>query len=279
MRVGLLHPGEMGAVIGDVLVARGHDVFWAGEGRGAATRARAGGLTELPTVKAVASNSDLVLSVCPPHAALAVASDVAAAGFAGVFVDANAISPSTAREVGDVVTAASASFVDGGIVGGPPVAGASTRLYLAGESAPAVADLFVATPLQAIVLDGEPGVASALKVCYAAYTKGTTALLLAIRALAQTEGVDDALLAEWDISQPGLVARSEAGPRASARKAWRFAGEMDEIADALAATGLPDGFHRSAADLYRRLDGFKDAAAVPSLADLVRSARRDPATD
>ena len=186
--MGLLHPGEMGAVIGDVLVARGHDVLWAGVGRGAATRERAGGLTELPTLEAVASESDLVLSVCPPHAALAVAKDVAAAGFAGVFVDANAVSPSTARAVGDVVIAAGATFVDGGIVGGPPVPGASTRLYLAGDGAPAVADLFVATPLQAIVLDGGPGSASALKVCYAAYTKGTTALLLAIRSLAAGRG-------------------------------------------------------------------------------------------
>ena len=220
-----------------------------------------------------------MLSVCPPHAALAVANEIAARGFAGVFVDANAVSPSTAREVGGVVTAAGASFVDGGIVGGPPIPGASTRLYLAGDGAQAVADLFEATPLQAIVLGGEPGAASALKVCYAAYTKGTTALLLAIRSLAQAEGVDGALLAEWEISQPALVARSEAGPRGSARKAWRFAGEMDEIADAFAAAGLPDGFHRSAADLYRRLDGFKDATAMPSLADLVDAARHDPAAD
>ena len=119
------------------------------------------------------------------------------------------------------------------------------------------------------MLAGEPGAASALKVCYAAYTKGTTALLLAIRSLAQAEGVDDALLAEWAISQPELVARSEAGPRGSARKAWRFAGEMDEIADALADAGMPDGFHRGAAETYRRLDRFKDAPEPPALADLI----------
>lgn len=276
MRVGLLHPGEMGAAIGELLVARGHDVLWASEGRGTATRSRARGFTDRSTVAAVAGGSDLVLSVSPPHAALAVANEVAAARFAGVFVDANAVSPNTAREVGAVVVATGAVFVDGGIVGGPPTPGTSTRLYLAGNGAQPVARLFEETPLRAIVLDGEPGAASALKVCYAAYTKGTAALLLAIRSLAQAEGVDDALLAEWAISQPDLVARSEAGPRGSARKAWRFAGEMDEIADAFATAGVPDGFHRGAADVYRRLDRFKDAPEMPSLAELVTEVRGDP---
>ncbi len=276
MRVGLLHPGEMGAAIGELLVTRGHEVLWASEDRGAATRDRASGFTDVPTVAAVAGGSDLVLSVCPPHAALAVADQVAAARFAGVFVDANAVSPSTAREVGAVVTGTGAIFVDGGIVGGPPTSGTSTRLYLAGNGAQPVAQLFEETPLQAIVLDGEPGAASALKACYAAYTKGTSALLLAIRSLAQAEGVDDALLAEWAISQPDLVARSEGGPRGSARKAWRFVGEMDEIADAFVAAGVPEGFHRAAADVYRRLDRFKDASELPSLAELVADVRRDP---
>jgi len=209
----------MGAAIGALVAGHGHEVIWAAEGRSTHTRARASAFTEVPTVAAVADGSDLVFSVCPPHAARAVADQVAEAGFTGVFVDANAISPNTARDVGRVVTTAGGSFIDGGIIGGPPTPGTSTRLYLAGSGAPSVAELFADTPLAVIVLPGEPGTASALKVCYAAYTKGTTALLLAIRALARAEGVDDALLAEWATSQPDLAARSEAGPRGSARKA------------------------------------------------------------
>lgn len=268
----------MGAAIGDLLVPRAHDVVWASDGRSAATRDRAYAFTDRITLADAVHDSDLVLSVCPPDAALALAQEVAAAGFSGVFVDANAVSPDTARAVGDIVTGSGARFVDGGIVGGPPTRAGITRLFLAGADAPSVAELFDGTALDTVVLDGVPGAASALKACYAANTKGTTALLLAIRALAQAEGVDDALLEEWARSQPELVARSENGPRASARKAWRFAGEMDEIADALAAAGVPDGFHRGAAELYRRLDRFKDASEPPSLADLVDAVRSQERT-
>jgi len=142
-----------------------------------------------------------------------------------------------------------------------------------------IADLFAGSPLDTRVLGGGPGAASALKTCFAAYTKGTTALLLAIRALADAEGVDNALLAEWAISQPDLVERSAAGPAASARKAWRFVGEMSEIADAFAAQGLPDGFHRASAELYARLAPFAERAEPPTVEELVRAVRTSEGAD
>jgi predicted dinucleotide-binding enzyme len=49
--VGVLHPGEMGAAIGDALHAGGHDVIWAFEGRSEATRARAAGLRDVATLE------------------------------------------------------------------------------------------------------------------------------------------------------------------------------------------------------------------------------------
>lgn len=265
----------MGAVVGNLLAARGHDVVWASDGRSHATRDRAQAFTDLTALAVVVDGSDLVLSICPPDAALTVAQETAAAGFRGVFVDANAVSPDTARAIRQIIDRSGASFVDGGIVDGPPTQRGGTRLFLAGSDAATVAELFDETALDTVVLDGAPGAASALKVCYAAYTKGTNALLLAIRALAQAEGVDDSLLEEWARSQPELVTRSENGPRGSARKAWRFAGEMDEIADAVAAAGVPDGFHRAAAAVYRRLDRFKDASEPPPLSDLVAAVRDD----
>jgi hypothetical protein len=83
--------------------------------------------------------------------------------------------------------------------------------------------------MRAIALDGPVGAASALKVCYAAWNKGATALLAGIRALAEQEGVDAALLAEWKISLPDIPKRSEM-VTVSARKAWRWIVEMEEIA-------------------------------------------------
>jgi 3-hydroxyisobutyrate dehydrogenase-like beta-hydroxyacid dehydrogenase len=265
----------MGAAVGDVLVGIGHAVAWASTGRSAATTARATRFADASTVESVVQSCDVVLSVCPPHAAFAVAKEAVAAGDAFVFVDANAVSPATARAIDALVTDAGARFVDGGIVGGPPTAAAPgrTRLYLAGPDAPTIAALFAGTPLGTRVLEGGPGAASALKACFAAYTKGTTALLLAIRSLADAEGVDEALLTEWAISQPDLVERSALAPVGSARKAWRFVGEMSEIADAFETHGLPDGFHRASAEVYTRLESFADRAEPPTIEDLVRAVR------
>jgi 3-hydroxyisobutyrate dehydrogenase-like beta-hydroxyacid dehydrogenase len=252
--VGLLYPGEMGTAVGRCLAGAGHEVLWAAAGRSPATAARAGeaGLTTVPDVAEVAGRADVVLSVCPPHAALEVAREVSAAGFGGLYVDANAVSPATAREVAGIVEAVGAGFVDGGIIGTPPVAPGFIRLYLSGARAGEVLRLFAGTEVDARVVDGEPGGASAVKMAYASWTKGSAALLLAARALARAEGVEEALLAEWGISQPGLEGRSARSAGAAAAKGWRWVAEMEEIAATMAAAGLPDGFHLAAAEIYRR---------------------------
>ena len=132
--------------------------------------------------------------------------------------------------------------------------------------------MWAGSPLETRVIDGGPGAASAVKVCFAAWTKGTAALLLAIRALAQAEMVDDALLAEWATSMPDLAQQSERAAATNAPKAWRFAGELDEIGDSFAAHGLPDGFGRAAADVYERLAAFKNTSHV-TLHDVVGALR------
>jgi 3-hydroxyisobutyrate dehydrogenase-like beta-hydroxyacid dehydrogenase len=270
----------MGAAVGACLVGRGFRVVWASERRGAATRSRAktSGLEDLGTLARALATAEIAFSVCPPHGALALAREVAGLGFRGVFVDANAVSPGTARSIGRAVEAAGARFVDGGIIGPPPVQGGRTRLYLAGGAASEVAALFAGSNLQAIALEGPAGAASALKTCYAAWTKGTIALLAAIRALAEHEGVEAALLAEWKISQPDLEKRSEAVTR-QARKAWRWIAEMEEIASSFEAAGLPGGFHLAAAELYGRLEGFKDGTAPPTLAEVTEALLEAEAED
>jgi 3-hydroxyisobutyrate dehydrogenase-like beta-hydroxyacid dehydrogenase len=250
--IGLLHPGEMGAAVGKCLAGAGHRVLWAPEGRGAATRERAeaAGLVGVAWGEIV-TRSEVIVSVCPPHAARDVARQVA--GFGGLYLDANAISPATAGEVAAIVAAGGASFADGGIIGPPPVTPGSTRLYLSGPRAAEAAALFGGTAVDARVVP-PPGSASAVKMAYASWTKGSAALLLAARALARAEGVEPVLLEEWGISQPGLEKRWDGADESAAAKGWRWTGEMDEIAAAMAAAGLPSGFHQAAADMYRRYD-------------------------
>ncbi len=266
--VGLLHPGDMGSAVGATVVAGGARVLWASAGRSAATRARAreAGLEDAGTLESVVQASRVIVSVVPPHGAADLARAVAQLGFRGVYVDANAVAPATAREIGRVVEAAGARFVDGGIIG-PATRGTRgvTRVYLSGPGATEIAAVFGAGPLEAVVLDAPPGAASAVKMAYAGWNKGGQALLAAIRAFALAEGVDAALLAEWKISHPDLPARSERAVHDNAKKAWRFVGEMEEIARSLAAVGLPSAFHEAAREIYARLADYKDTTQPPTV--------------
>ncbi|HXK14591.1 MAG TPA: DUF1932 domain-containing protein [Gaiellaceae bacterium] len=236
MIVGLLHPGEMGAAVGRCLQANRHEVLWASAGRSEESRKRAETFEDAGAVEALAQRAELILSICPPHAALDVARGVE--GFDGVYVDANAISPMRAKEV----AAIHPRFVDGGIVGGPPDE-PGTTLYLSGSGAASVAVLFVGTNLEPRVVAD----ASAVKMAYAAWSKGSAAMLLAIRDVARHFGVEE----EWELAAPELAKRLPRAEHAAATKGWRWEGEMEEIADTFAAAGQPDGFHRAAARVYR----------------------------
>jgi 3-hydroxyisobutyrate dehydrogenase-like beta-hydroxyacid dehydrogenase len=240
----------MGAAIGAVLRGRGLRVVWASAGRSGETaeRAEAAGLEDVGSGAEVAG-SEVVFAVCPPHAAREVARSLGR--FAGLYVDANAVSPATAREVAQLVGAAGGRFVDGGIVGSPPREEGTTRLYLSGPDAAEVAGLFAGSIVDARVMSERVGDASAVKMAYAAWTKGTAAMLLAIRELARREEVEQALLEEWDLSQPELRERYARAERSAREKGWRWVGEMEEIAATFEAEGLPGGFHRAAAEVYR----------------------------
>lgn len=258
--IGLLHPGAMGAEIGRALLAAdpGRRVVWAGAGRSTESRQRADsvGLDDVDTLEAMVGSAGVIVSVCPPGGALEQARAVAATGFAGHYLDANAVSPATARSIA-AAFGVGVSVIDGGIIGPPPTRPGSTRLYLSGESAAEAADLFAGSDLEVRLVEGGPGAASAVKMCFAGWTKGTSALLFALRAMAEAEGVTEALLGEWETSMPDLIARSERSAATVGPKAWRFEAEMHEIADSLANAGLPDGFHRAAAETYHRMAGLK----------------------
>ena len=266
MTILLLHPGAMGSSLGAALVAGGHSVYWVTDGRSEATRARADAdsLTPTPDLESGLRGAEIVLSVCPPAAAPAVAAEVATAGYRGIYVDANAVSPDRGRAVASTVTDAGATAVDAGIIGPPAREGAPTLLYLSGpaDAVQAVARPFTGSPVEIIALDAPVGAASATKMAFAAWTKGSTALLLAVRALAEAEGVINGLDHAWDALIPHLHDQLRRGAAGSAPKAWRFEAEMLEIAATFAAANLPSGFHEAAGDIYHRLGDLRDRSDV-----------------
>jgi 3-hydroxyisobutyrate dehydrogenase-like beta-hydroxyacid dehydrogenase len=255
--IGVLYPGAMGAAVGAALRPRAGTVIWAAAGRSVATskRAELADLVAVPDVTALARRSDVIVSVCPPSAAREVAAEVAAAvadcpDRAPVYVDANAVSPATVQAVGTLLGAE--TVVDGAIIGPPPYEPGRTVLWLSGPSAADVADLFASSPFSARVLGPELGTASALKACFALQSKALPTVWLEIAAAARAYGVEDELRGELGRTGVDYAAEVNAATAATS-KAWRWAGEMDEAADALTAVDLPDGFSRAAAELYRRL--------------------------
>ncbi|HXV92687.1 MAG TPA: DUF1932 domain-containing protein [Pseudonocardia sp.] len=257
--IGVLHPGVMGAAVGAALKPVAGAVVWAAAGRSVATskRAELADLVGVPDLAELARRADVIVSVCPPHAARGVAEQVAAALDAlgrrdrrPLYVDANAVSPATVRGIGELL--GPAHVVDGAIIGPPAWERGRTVLWLSGPAADAVAGLFARSPFTPRVLGAELGAASALKACFALQSKALPALWLEIAAAARGLGVEEALRDE--LARTGTdyaSALAEAGKVEP--KAWRFAGEMEEAADAIASLGLPDGFSRAAAEIYRRL--------------------------
>jgi len=269
--IGFLHPGAMGVSLAASTIASGQRVCWVGANRSAETRSRAEqhGLTELGSLEELCRTCGIIVSICPPTAASDVAASVVQQGFTGIFVDANAISPKRARDIGSLCTGAGMSYVDASVIGGPAWSKDETVLYLSGPQAQLVASRMSGGLLATRVIGDELDRASALKMCYAAFTKGSTAMLCAIVAAAHELGVHDELARQWELDEPGSSERTHQRVRRVTAKAWRYEGEMHEIADTLEAAGLPGGFHAAAAELYARLGDFKGRDAQPELREVV----------
>ncbi len=270
-KIGIVHPGNMGISVAASALNSGGEVYWASEGRSPETHERAArfDLRDVGTLEALCATCSLIVSVCPPHAAEEVAHQVLGHGFQGLYLDANAISPQRAVRIGQAMAKGGVEFVDGGIIGGPAWEPGRTWLHLAGEEAATVAACFSAGPLETNVIGPAVGKASALKMCYAAYTKGTTALLAAVLASAEALGVRGELEEQWENHWSGFPDRSAQRVRGVTGKAWRFAGEMEEIANTFEGAGLPGGFHAAAGSLYRRIAHFKGRSELPELEEVL----------
>ncbi len=273
--VGILHPGQMGISVAASALNSGQQVYWASEGRSSQTAERATEykLHDAGTIAGLCDTCSVIVSVCPPHAAEDVARQVAICGYQGLYLDANAISPGRSVRIGKLLSAAGADYVDGGIIGGPAWEPDRTWLYLSGERAMAAAACFDEGPLETSIIGDGIGNASALKMCFAAYTKGTSALLCAILATAEALEVREALEHQWSRGGSGFADQTAQRVRRVTAKAWRFAAEMEEIATTFSEAGLPGDFHLAAAILYRRLAHFKDAPSPPPLEEVLEALR------
>ena len=252
LTVVVIAQGEMGSGIGQRLHERGARVLTslAGRSTASAARAAASGMEPVSDDATLVAEADFVLSVIPPGEAVPLARRLAPALAASakkpVYVDGNAISPARTREVGAVIAPTGCAFVDGGIIGGPPSPGKSgARIHVSGPDAARVLALRD-YGLDIRIVEGGIGAASALKCSYAALTKGTQALGIALILGAMRAGVAPALRQELAESQPALrdfLARQIPNVY---RKAYRWVAEMEEIGDHLGATADP-----GARDIYR----------------------------
>jgi 3-hydroxyisobutyrate dehydrogenase-like beta-hydroxyacid dehydrogenase len=234
--VAIVAAGNMGAGVGGRLVEHGVEVLTLLTGRSAASqkRAKEAGMIGVSAEQLV--DVDLLLSIVPPASALSFAEQTAfalkSARRKPVFVDCNAVNPTTVRHIQAVIAATGTDFVDAGIIGFPPRPGSpkTPHIYASGEHAPKLAVLSE-YGLDIRVLDAPVGAASALKMAYAGINKGGQALFSAMVLAATRAGSADALREElMESESPILAAMSERIPQMYS-KAWRWAPEMLEIAE------------------------------------------------
>ncbi len=269
--VGILSPGEMGSGVGTVLHQHGLRVLTCLAGRGPESRERAAraGFEDVADLEALVRPCDVLLSILPPSVAGAVADQVAAAlaatGSDLLYVDCNAIAPNTASGIFRTVTAAGARFADAGIIGPPPTR-PGNRIFTSGPGSTELAAAFGGFGLDIRVLDGEVGQASGLKMCYAAMTKGVQALGAELLTAARLLGVEDTLLAEQSVGGDVAAVRRfvERALPTMPPKAYRWIGEMEEIARCFEDLGLPGRLMLGAADVYANVrDGGLLATELP----------------
>jgi 3-hydroxyisobutyrate dehydrogenase-like beta-hydroxyacid dehydrogenase len=267
--VAIMAPGDMGHAVAKVLAAGDLRVITCLAGRSARTRALAAtaGVEDVGDDRTLVREADMLLSILVParaqDLALRLAPALQAAGKGLLYVDCNAIAPETARRIGEIVEAAGGCFVDAGIIGPPPRPGASgTRFYASGTAAQDLAALG-AFGLDVRIVGERPGDASAVKMCYAALTKGTTAIMTELLVAAERLGVGDALRAELDHSQGAMVERMGKSVPAMVPKAHRWVGEMEEIARTFAGVGLTPLTFEGAAALYAFIAGTPSGRTSP----------------
>ena len=255
--VGIMSPGDMGSGVGGILVRSGLRVITSLKGRSEAssTRAAEQGIVDVGSLDDVVASSDLMLSILVPSEALAFAASAAESivrtNSHVAFADCNAVSPATGVKIGKIITAAGGMFIDAGIIGGSPRTGAIPRFYASGEHAGILAELD-GKGISVPVMRGAVGRASGLKMLYAALTKGTAALHASTLMAAKSLGLFDDLIHELEQSQSGTLTAMGRVNSISAQ-AFRWIGEMEEIASTFEDAGVTPNIHSGAAETFQKI--------------------------
>lgn len=254
--VGVVSPGDMGQAIAGRLKECGLKVYAALDGRSERTRAlaREAGLTDCGSMEKLVATCELVLSVINPGEALNVAREVSAAmkktARKIALADLNAVSPQTAREADRMVREAGGMFIDGGIIGPPPRGEKDKpRIYVSGPDAHLFEQISHPNLLMR-VLSERIGDASGVKMCYAAMTKGTTALAVELLVAARKLGVEQALEKELRESRNDVFDWQMKNIAVMPPKAYRWVPEMQEIAKTFGELGLTRRIFEGATDIY-----------------------------
>jgi 3-hydroxyisobutyrate dehydrogenase-like beta-hydroxyacid dehydrogenase len=271
-KIGVTSPGDMGQAVAQRPKAKGFEVFVALDGRSARTRelGRKAELTDCGSLEKLVGTCDAIMSILNPAAAVenarAVAEAMRKSGKTPLYIDCNAIAPQTCKEIERIMRDAGAAFVDAAIIGPPPRGSAKARLYVSGADAGALSQLGDAQ-LEVRVVGERTGDASAVKMCYAAVTKGAIALGAELLMTARKLGVEKTLDAEFRESQAELyewiLNRSVPMPP----KAYRWVPEMLEIAKTFEGVGLTPRILEGAADMFEYI------AATPLGAESPEDAR------
>ncbi|MGA5823541.1 DUF1932 domain-containing protein [Kitasatospora sp. NPDC094028] len=255
----------MGAAVAACAASAGARVLWCPAGRSAATvrRAEQAGLEPVAELSELLAQAEAVLSLCPPAAAEDVAHEAAEHQFAGVYIEGNAISPERAERIAGLVGRSARAVVDGAVIGSPPVGSKTARLFLSGpaNATSLVARLFTNSSVSTPVLGEEIGKASALKVAYTTYQKASRVVAALSYGLAHHHGVDQALL-DVASARPGSYLLETDYIAKTATRAWRWAPELEEAADTLVASGLPDEVMRAVASTLRCWTDAKDSGGL-----------------
>jgi 3-hydroxyisobutyrate dehydrogenase-like beta-hydroxyacid dehydrogenase len=270
----------MGHSVGQTLVEHGLRVITCLQGRSERTRSLAAkaGIEDVVSYSALVQEADLLLSIMVPAQAPRAAGRVADAlretGSPLVYIDCNAIAPQTVRRIGDEIASAGGAFIDASIVGGPPRGGSSPRFYASGPDTSAF-EVLADYGLHVVVLGDKVGQASAIKMCYAALTKGSSALMIELLTAAQALGVWEPLAEEFQRSQSATWTRMQRLPGVP-MKSRRWVGEMEEIAACFAGVGMTPRMLTGAADMYRLVGATRladrtpeDRDPLPSLEEMV----------